>query len=207
MAKRIYKKYGKGLNEKQYKFCEWYCMTNNRQKSAKMAGYESNALETANRLLSNIKVIECIKKLKQTLFKIDLGIVQEDVINKYISIAFADISDYAKVIKNDVKLQDSDGLDYSVVKKVKVSHGETWSASIELEDKMKALQWLSDYMMIDPTLLHKHNIDNKKIEIEQKKLKHSKLIHEDKIAIEIEKMERGIGDKDNVPTEIIIKGK
>lgn len=175
-----YKQYGKGLNLRQFHFCEWYCMTNNKYKAAKMAGYETRILETANRLLANKKVIECIKKLKQTILKLDLGIVKEDIINKYIDIAFSDMGNYIEVDKDGkINLLESKDRDYTVIKKATKKDG-----AIELEDKMKALQWLSDYMMIDPTLLHKHNIDSKKIEIEQEKLKLQKNESDNKVSSE-----------------------
>ena len=89
-------------------------------------------------MLRNVKVQDEIKKLKQGRLNREL-LTEEDIIQKYIDILYADINDY--VDSNNIRL-DNPLADGTLVKKV--SFGRT--NSVELLDKQKALQWLADHM-------------------------------------------------------------
>ena len=66
----------------------------------------------------------------------------EDIFQKYLDIAFADMNDYMQIQNGMVLLRDSDTFDGSIIKKV--SSGKV--DSIELADRMKALDWLANHM-------------------------------------------------------------
>lgn len=164
------------LTDKQRLFCIYYIKHFNATKAYKKAyecDYET-AMTNASRLLRNAKVKEEIQNLKEgKLNKIMLS--EEDIFQKYMDIAFSDIGDYLsfkKVRKNKwtkneqgeyiqvinpdtgqqdyfeynvVELNNSKELDTSILQEV--SEGKD-GVKIKLQDKMKALQWLSDHMGI-----------------------------------------------------------
>ena len=98
---------------------------------------------------------------------------------KYIDIAFADITDYLEFnskevqgeygtyTKNTIRLKNSDEVDGSLISEI--SEGRD-GIKIKLQDKMKALQWLSDRMDLLPTSVKtKLDIEMLKLEVEMNK--------------------------------------
>ncbi|MGV2803879.1 phage portal protein [Clostridium perfringens] len=164
------------LTDKQRLFCIYYIKRFNATKAYQKAygcSYET-ALVNGPRLLGNARIQEEVQSLKEgKLNKIMLS--EEDIFQKYMDIAFSDIGDYLsfkKVRKNKwtknkdgedipvinpdtgeqdfyeynvVELNDSKELDTSILQEV--SEGKD-GVKIKLQDKMKALQWLSDHMNI-----------------------------------------------------------
>ncbi|MDM0478670.1 terminase small subunit [Clostridium perfringens] len=164
------------LNDKQRLFCIYYIKRFNATKAYQKAyecSYET-ALVNGSRLLGNARIQEEIQNLKEgKLNRIMLS--EEDIFQKYMDIAFSDIGDYLsfkKVRKNKwtkneqgeyipalnpdtgqqdyfeynvVELNNSKELDTSILQEV--SEGKD-GVKIKLQDKMKALQWLSDHMGI-----------------------------------------------------------
>lgn len=164
------------LTDKQRLFCIYYIKRFNATKAYQKAygcSYET-ALVNGSRLLGNARIQEEIQDLKEgKLNRIMLS--EEDIFQKYMDIAFSDIGDYLsfkKVRKNKwtkneqgeyipainpdtgqqdyfeynvVELNNSKELDTSILKEI--SEGKD-GVKIKLQDKMKALQWLSDHMGI-----------------------------------------------------------
>lgn len=164
------------LTDKQRLFCIYYIKHFNATKAYKKAyecSYET-ALVNGPRLLGNARIQEEVQNLKEgKLNRIMLS--EEDIFQKYMDIAFSDIGDYLsfkKVRKNKwtknkegedipvvnpdtgqqdyfeynvVELNNSKELDTSILQEV--SEGKD-GVKIKLQDKMKALQWLSDHMGI-----------------------------------------------------------
>lgn len=180
------------LTDKQRLFCIYYIKLFNATKAyQKVYGctYES-ALVAGPRLLGKVSVKEEIKKLKKA--KLNRAFLDEDdIFQKYMDIAFADISDYLsfgreskkawtkdnegndiplidpntgeqKVITyNVVNLRESEEVDTTVISEL--SEGKD-GVKIKLQDKMKALQWLSDRLDLIPTL------SKEKLELEKQKI-------------------------------------
>ena len=164
------------LTDKQRLFCIYYIKRFNATKAYQKAygcSYET-ALVNGSRLLGNARIQEEIQDLKEgKLNRIMLS--EEDIFQKYMDIAFSDIGDYLsfkKVRKNKwtkneqgeyipainpdtgqqdyfeynvVELNNSKELDTSILQEI--SEGKD-GVKIKLQDKMKALQWLSDHMGI-----------------------------------------------------------
>lgn len=164
------------LTDKQRLFCIYYIKRFNATKAYQKAygcSYET-ALVNGPRLLGNARIQEEVQSLKEgKLNRIMLS--EEDIFQKYMDIAFSDIGDYLsfkKVRKNKwtknkegedipvvnpdtgqqdyfeynvVELNNSKELDTSILQEV--SEGKD-GVKIKLQDKMKALQWLADYMGI-----------------------------------------------------------
>ncbi|MCR1821278.1 terminase small subunit [Terrisporobacter muris] len=168
------------LTEKQRLFCVYYIKSFNATKSAIKAGYSRKTAEQIGyQLLQKASVKSEIQKLKQNkLNRVMLS--EDDIFQKYIDIAFADITDYlqfgSKEVEGEygpytmssVNLKDSDEVDGTLISEV--SQGKD-GIKLKLQDKMKALQWLSDRMDLLPTHTQaKLDLEILKLEIEMNKL-------------------------------------
>lgn len=131
------------LTDKQMLFCIYYIKCFNATKAYKKAyGCEYNVAAAAgSRLLKNVKIKNEIQNLKQNRFNREM-LSEDDIFQKYMDIAFADITDYVEIRRGHPVFRDSTEFDGTLVKKV--TSGKT--NSIELQDRMRALQWLSDHM-------------------------------------------------------------
>lgn len=161
------------LTDKQRLFCIHYIRCFNATKAYQRAyacGYEA-AMINGSRLLRNDKVKEEILRLKQERLNREF-LSEADIFQKYMDIAFADITDYmtfgteevpvmsmygpVKIkdpetgkekpltkIVNTVRFKNSSEVDGTILAEVKQGRD---GASIKLADRMKALQWLSDHM-------------------------------------------------------------
>ena len=132
------------LTEKQRLFCIYYIRSFNATK-AYMKAYDceyETAAAAGSRMLRNVKVKEEINNLKQGRLNREM-LSEEDIVQKYIDILYADAKDYIDPKRNKIDLNNpfADG---TLVKKV--SFGKT--DSVELLDKMRALQWLADHMSL-----------------------------------------------------------
>lgn len=161
------------LTEKQKLFCLYFIRSFNATKSYQKAyGVDyKTAASISYRLLEYDGVKKEILRLKQNRLNREL-LTEDDIFQKYMDIAFADITDYVEfgretvpvmgpfgpitttnektkektpVTKeiNVVKFKDSLYLDGSLISEVKQGKD---GASIKLSDKMKALEWLADHM-------------------------------------------------------------
>lgn len=161
------------LTEKQRLFCLYYSRSFNATSAYKKA-YEcsyATAMTNGPGLLRKARIKEEITKLKKERCQREL-LTQEDIFQKYMDIAFADITDFLDfgqeevevmsafgpvtitdeltgdktVLKkkvNVVKFKDSAEVDGTLIGEVKQGKD---GASIKLPDRMKALQWLADHM-------------------------------------------------------------
>ena len=174
------------LTEKQRLFCIYYIKYFNATKAYQKA-YECNyvtAKTNGNRLLTNANInieIDRMKAEQASELKLDL----RDVLQKYIDIAFADITDFLKfgreeeIIYNEngepeldansnvktqafnyIHLNDSSEIDGTILTEVKQGRD---GITVKLADKMKALDKLSLYFDLFP--------DKFQREIEEEKLK------------------------------------
>lgn len=161
------------LTDKQRLFCLYYVRCFNATKAYQKA-YECSydtAMANGFKLLRNAQIQEEIKYLKQNRLNREF-LSEEDIFQKYMDIAFADITDYVKFgqetvpvmgpfgpiqikdedtgekvtltkVVNAVRFIDSDLVDGTLISEVKQGKD---GASIKLLDKQKALQWLADHM-------------------------------------------------------------
>ena len=162
------------LTEKQRLFCLYYVRCFNSTKAAIKAGYSRNtAMEQGYQLLQKTSVREEIHRLKQSRLNREL-LDEHDIFQKYMDIAFADITDFVqfgqeeeyvigqfglvqvedpvtgkktplKQKVNTVRFRESDSIDGTLITEVK--NGKN-GASIKLADRMKALEWLAEHMDI-----------------------------------------------------------
>lgn len=146
------------LTDKQQLFCIYYIRCFNATKAYQKA-YGCNyttAMSEESKHLRNPKIKEEIFRLKQERLNREF-LSEADIFQKYMDIAFADITDYVEfgngsfndpetgeeVSYSFVNLKDSKTVDGTIVSEV--SKGRE-GAKIKLADRMKALQWLTDHM-------------------------------------------------------------
>lgn len=146
------------LTDKQQLFCIYYIRCFNATKAYQKA-YGCNyttGMSEGSKHLRNPKIKEEIFRLKQERLNREF-LSESDIFQKYMDIAFADITDYVEfgngsfndpetgeeVSYSFVNLKDSKTVDGTIVSEV--SKGRE-GAKIKLADRMKALQWLTDHM-------------------------------------------------------------
>lgn len=161
------------LTDKQRLFCCLYVKCFNATKAYQKAykcSYET-ALTNGSALLGNTRIKKEIQRLKQNRFNREM-LSEEDIFQKYMDIAFADITDYVEfgretvpvmgplgpvIVKDEetgekvevkkeinvVRFKESLEVDGTLISEIKQGKD---GASIKLADRMKALQWISDHM-------------------------------------------------------------
>lgn len=146
------------LTDKQQLFCIYYIRCFNATKAYQKAyGVDyATASSIGYRLLGNAGVKEEINRLKQNRLNREF-LSEPDIFQKYMDIAFADITDFVEfgsgtftdpetdeeVSYSFVNLKDSKNVDGTLISEV--SKGKD-GAKIKLADRMKALQWLTGHM-------------------------------------------------------------
>lgn len=185
------------LTEKQRLFCLYYVKHWNAGKAAEKAGYEcektNRFYEIGYQLLQKTPVKKEIERLKKLLFS-DIYLEAQAVLQKYIDIAFADITDFVtfgqkevpvmtmfgplyegegenrkpvtKVI-NYVDLKESTQIDGTIIDEVSKSKD---GVKIKLADRMKALEKLEKYFDLLPDKFQRQ-IMEEKLKLEREKLK------------------------------------
>lgn len=147
------------LTDQQQLFCLYQSRMFNYTK-AYMKAYPgctyASAAVLGSRLMKNQLIRETIEKLKQNHMNREM-LKQEDIFQKYMDIAFADMNDfmsfgqeeietdYGPRMVNSVRLKESDQVDGTLITEVKQGRD---GVSVKLADRMKAIDWLADHMDI-----------------------------------------------------------
>lgn len=185
------------LTEKQRLFCLFYVRYFNATKAYQRAygcAY-STACAAGWKLLQNTEIQTTIRELKQNRLNQQL-LNESDIFQKYMDIAFSDITDFltfgqkevpvmgafgpirvedpdtgekveVKKIVNVVQFRESDEVDGTLISEVRQGKD---GASIKLADRMKALDWLSEHMdMATP----EQKARMKKLEAETERIRNS----------------------------------
>lgn len=148
------------LNEKQKQFCVFFVKKHNATK-AYMQAYGVDYMTAAAascRLLKNVKIrafIEMLKneKLNQMYFSVD------DLVQRYMDIAFADIGDVATFTEKGIELRQN--FDPTTVKCIKDTK---YGFSIQMLDPFKAMEWLDKYFEINPQHVRRREYDQLKMQ-------------------------------------------
>lgn len=173
------------LTDKQKLFCLYYVQENFNKTKAYKKAYECNyetARRCGSRMLTNVDIKEEIDKITEEVLEetaINSKLLAKRIVEQYISIAFADITDYTdfgskevEIDKTDdgepvmltvsyVNLKDAREVDGTLISEVKKGKD---GVSVKLYDKMKALQWLGDRMDLLP------RVTQEKLLLEKSKL-------------------------------------
>lgn len=149
------------LTDKQRLFCIYFIKSFNATKAYQKAykcKYES-AMVNGSKLLRNPKIAEEIDNLKANKLN-QIHLTESDIFQKYLDIAYSDISDFVEFGQKEVVMVDDLGrkgkteVSYTVIKNSTEVDGTLISeisnnskgVKIKLIDRMKALQWLSAHM-------------------------------------------------------------
>ena len=147
------------LTDQQQLFCLYQSRMFNYTK-AYMKAYPgctyASAAVLGSRLMKNPAIRKEIEQLKQNHMNREM-LKQEDIFQKYMDIAFADMNDfmsfgqeeietdYGPRMVNSVRLKESDQVDGTLITEVKQGRD---GVSVKLADRMKAIDWLADHMDI-----------------------------------------------------------
>jgi phage terminase small subunit len=196
------------LTDKQRLFCMYYVKYWNAGKAAKKAGYEcsypNGFYEIGSQLLKKTQVKIKIDESKRNIAE-NTSLETMAVLQKYIDIAFADITDFVEFGQKEmpeldhngdpmvdeygeeityaysfVHLKNHEEVDGSLITEVKKGKD---GVSVKLADKMRALEFLSKYT----DLLS----DNDKKRLQEEKLKTDIA----KTKAEVERISQGIPEK------------
>jgi phage terminase small subunit len=195
---RLNKQKSLKLTQKQELFCQYYLKNFNATLAYVKAygcDYDS-ALASGPRLLGDVRVKQEIQRLKE-IKKNSIMLDKDDIVERYMRIAFADMTDfvewgtYEKLITNElgepvlienektgkeeylkekrnrIEFKDSNLVDGGLICQIKQGKD---GAMVKLEDRQKALEWLSKYFLMNPLDKHKIEFDNKKLAIEEKRM-------------------------------------
>ena len=196
-----------GLTEKQQLFCELYVKNYNGTQSY-MSAYGADyktACSNSSRLLAKANIrayIKSLKEIKQQAILADAT----DVVEMYMKIAFANIGDFVAFGRREVQVMTAFGPLYEkdehdekakhpVMKTVnyvdikesaevdagvidEVSQGKD-GIKVKLADRMKALEWLGKYFMMNPMDRHHCEYDAKKQELDRMEYERKKKADED----------------------------
>ncbi|WP_282804566.1 terminase small subunit [Clostridium tetani] len=190
------------LTDKQRLFCIYYIKYFNATKAYKKA-YGCDYI-TANTNGPRLLVNACIKKEIHRLKEGRLNramLEPEDIFQKFMDIAFADISDYVTFGRKEIEVdRDEDNnpvmievnyVDFKNSNEVdgtlisEVSQGKN-GVSVKLQDKMKAMKWLADHMDLAT------EEQKARIEVLKSKIANNEKSKEDKIDEYFTKLEEGI---------------
>lgn len=173
------------LTDKQRLFCMYYVDNFNATQSY-LKAYKCDYITAKTngcRGLTNANILKEIKRLKRLKAE-SLLIDKNDILERYIHIAFADMNDFVdfgvneiktineqgveeKYKRNHVNFKDNNVVDGRLICEISVGKN---GSKIKLEDRQKALDWLSKYFNMNPMDKHKIEYDNKRFELEQQKI-------------------------------------
>lgn len=162
-----------GLTEKQIKFCEVYVLNYNISIALRKAGYESETSGAAYRIRQKPGCKRYIQWLKARMLH-DTLINGEDIINQWVKIAFADMTDFVDINKFGITLKPVREMDGQLVKSIKSGRD---GISIELYDKLKALDSLAKYTE-DMPKDYKQKIEERKMELMEQEFELKKSIYD-----------------------------
>lgn len=162
-----------GLTEKQIKFCEVYVLNYNISIALRKAGYESETSGAAYRIRQKPGCKRYIQWLKARMLH-DTLINGEDIINQWVKIAFADMTDFVDINKFGITLKPVREMDGQLVKSIKSGRD---CVSIELYDKLKALDSLAKYTE-DMPKDYKQKIEERKMELMEQEFELKKSIYD-----------------------------
>ena len=141
-------------------FIMYYLQSFNASQSARRAGYTKHSSNNvAHQIMNNDRVKPILEEAKK-IMRSDIYINASNIIDEYIKIAFADITEFVEFSENGVKLKNSDSVDGRLITEVKQGRD---GLNVKLADKMKALEKLDKLFEVMPD--RRLELDNKKFEL------------------------------------------
>jgi len=167
------------LTDRERAFCEHYTRNFNITLATKRAGYKHRSAHNVGwKIRQKPEVNRYIAWLKLKTAK-QCHVEAVDIVDQYIRIGFADITDFATIKNGKVQLVDSDMIDGQLVTEVKQGRD---GITIKLADKLAALDKLERYFDVMPKDW-REKIEERKLEILKQK-------------VELEKLRLGVGEEE-----------
>lgn len=165
LLKMSKKKAVNGLTEKAQRFCEYYVEGHNRKIALKKAGFSDGVIEGGNgnyayRILRDENAVRYIMWLKVRVMNAAL-VNAVDIIDHWVRIAFADMTDFVDIFPHSIRLKPVSEVDGQLIKSIKSGRD---GVSIELHDKLKALDSLAKYCQ-DMPQEWKQKLEERKLEL------------------------------------------
>lgn len=160
-----------GMTDKEQRFCEYYCRSFNIITSAVRAGYSQASAHIVGYKIRRKYLVNryiCWLKLRTTH---EFCIQAADIIDMYIRIGFADITDFASVNNGRLKLKDGLEMDGQLIKTIKQGKD---GVQLELYDKLSALDKLERYFDVMPNDW-KQKVEERKLELLEQRLELDRL--------------------------------
>lgn len=175
------------LTEKQKLFCQFFVNNRNATQAAIRAGYSKDTAKEIgyeNLTKPHIRAeVDRLKKLVQQALMLD----PNDIVERYMRMAFADMTDVAewgteeipdidkagnmqidhngnvKMVKRTYfTLKNHDQIDGGLISEIKMG---SQGLSVKLESRQKAFEWLDNYFNMNPMNQHKIAYDNAVLEL------------------------------------------
>lgn len=161
-----------GLNESQQRFCEAFVGSYNIKSALLKAGYDGNTSQGTS-LLKKPRIKRYIQWLKVRILS-NSFVAGADVIHQWIKIAFADMTDFVDIKPHGIVLKPSSQVDGQLIKSFKSG---PQGVSIELHDKLKALDSLAKYIQ-DMPKDYKQIIEERKADLMQNEFELKKKMYD-----------------------------
>ncbi len=151
------------LSDKQRLFCVYYLQTYDAKSAARKAGYNVSKTRNIPSWLMNDKEVQRVIKCMKELMSTKVYVTAHDILDQYIKIAFADITDFIKFDGQGVTLRDSSEVNGQMISEVRQGRD---GITFKLHDKMKALDKLDKLFDLIPD--KKLELDREKHELQKK---------------------------------------
>lgn len=149
-----------GLTDQRKLFIMYYLQSYNVKWSAMQSGYSKHSANVRGAtVMRDPKVIKTINKIKGLMHN-NIYIKAHDIIDEYVKIAFADITEFVEFADNKVTLKPSTSVDGRLITEVKQGRE---GISLKMADKMKALERLEKLFEIMPD--RRLELDSKKFDL------------------------------------------
>ena len=160
------------LTETQQRFCEAYVSSHNIKTALVKAGIAKN-VSYGYGLRKLPKCRKYIQWLKARILN-DAMVQGGEIIDEWIRIAFADLTDFVNIGKYSISLKPVEEIDGQLIKSIKTGRD---GISIELYDKLKALDSLALYTA-DMPKDYKRVIEERKAEIMEQEFEMKKKLYD-----------------------------
>lgn len=192
------------LNERELLFCIFYIRNYNGAMAVIKAGFNpgnaQRAAEMAYQILHREPVKKEIQRIKE-LKRQSIMITEDDIVERHMKIAFADMTDFVTFGKKQVPLvdrlgvvKDSDGeivtieanyvtfnesdqIDGGLICEVKQGRQ---GSSLKLEDRQKSLKFLEEFFNMNPMNKHRQKYDEERLKLQHEELELKKEIEKSK---------------------------
>jgi len=184
------------LSERQRLFCIYWIKNKNATMAAIKAGYSPESAHVqGSQLLKNPKIRAFIDAYISNVAR-SVMLETSEIVERYMKIAFSDMTDFVDFYQESVPLivgnkiasitDEETGKQNPIMKTVnavrfkdamsvdgglicEISQGRD-GAKLKLEDRQKALDWLSKFFLMNPLDKHRVEYDNQRLAMEAKKL-------------------------------------